>query len=363
MIPYYFLILMPLAYSIYSNHGKISIMSEYKTRKTYSIIGIFFGIFIILLMLRSKTCGVDMVHYEYYFNKDSNLSFKEVINRGEIEIGFNLFNKLISCVSNNFQFYTAVVALVCVIPLWILYSNNTDLPYLSISVFMTVAPFSLYFSGLRQALAISAVPLAYHFTKNKKLFLFILSVILASLFHQSAIIIILMYPVYWAKFTRKWLWFVTPAIAIILVLNSRIYSVLAPFMGERYFERYGTVSSTGAYTIVALLFLFSIYASLIPENEKMDDEVLGLRNLLFLSTCLQCFAPVNNIAMRMNYYFLILVPITISKIPTRSKAQYHQVAYLSHIIMCMFFVVYYFYGATTGSDIMQIYPYVPFWAN
>ena len=228
---------------------------------------------------------------------------------------------------------------------------------------MTVAPYNMFFSALRQSLAVSIVPLSYYCTKNKKLLFFILTVLLASRFHQSAVILILMYPVYWAKFTRRWLWFVIPAIAVILVFNSRIYSILVPFMGERYFERYGTVSSTGAYAIVALLFLFSIYASIIPENEMIDDDVLGLRNLLFLSTCLQCFAPVNTIAMRMNYFYLIFVPITISKIPTRSKEQYQNVAYLSYIIMCMFFVVYYFYNATTGADILEIYPYVPFWAN
>lgn len=363
MIPYYVLLLMPLAYSIYSKHGKITIGNAYRKKETYITIGLFFGILTIMLMFRGKTCGVDMPHYEYYFNNDIGLSFKDILNRYNLEIGFHLFNKIVSYISKDFQFYTAVVAVICMIPLWALYAKNSDLPYLSIAVFMTVAPFSLYFSGLRQALAISFVPVSYYYVKNKKLLLFILTAVLASFFHQSALIILLMYPVYWAKFTRRWLWFVTPAIAIILVLNSQIYSVIAPLMGERYFERYGAVSSTGAYTIVALLFLFSIYASLIPDNEKMDDDVLGLRNLLFLSTCLQCFAPVNNIAMRMNYYFLILVPITISKIPTRSKTQHHQVAYLSNIIMCMFFVVYYFYGATTGSDIMQIYPYVPFWAN
>ena len=123
------------------------------------------------------------------------------------------------------------------------------------------------------------------------------------------------------------------------------------------------VKSPGAYAIVALLFMFIIYASLIMDNEKIDEDVQGLRNLLFLSTALQCFAPVNTIAMRMNYYSLILVPIMISKVPTRAKTQYRQAAYASYIIMCVFFVIYYFYSATTGSDIMQIYPYVPFWAD
>ena len=363
MIPYYILLLMPLAYSIYSKKGIISIANDYRTRRTYITIGIFFGIFTIMLMLRSNTCGVDMPRYEYFFNNDINLSFREIIHMYNLEVGFHIFNKLITLVSENFQFYTAIVALVCMIPIWILYAKNTELPYLSIAVFMTVAPFSLFFSGIRQSLAISIVPLAYHFIKNRKFIPFIFSVIFASLFHQSAIIMILMYPVYWVKFTKRWLWFVSPAIAIILFFNSRIYALIAPLMGERYFERYGEVSSTGAYAIVLLLFIFVIYASLIMDNEKIDEDVQGLRNLLFLSTALQCFAPVNTIAMRMNYYSLILVPIMISKIPTRAKAQYRQTAYASYIIMCVFFVVYYFYSATTGADIMQIYPYIPFWAD
>lgn len=363
MIPYYALLLLPLIYTIYSKRGKVTINNANKTRKTYITVGIFFSIFIIMLMLRGKTCGVDLPHYEYYFNGDANSSFRDILSRNNLEIGFHIFNKLVSCISTNFQLYIAIVAIICVVPLWILYAKNSDLPYLSIAVFVTVAPFSLYFSGLRQALAICVVPLAYHFTKNKKLIPFILSVLLASVFHQSAFIIVLMYPVFWAKFTRRWIGFVVPVIVVILVFNTRIYEILTPFMGERYFERYGTVTSTGAYAIVVLMLLFTIYASLIPDNYRLDEETSGLRNLLFLSTCLQCFAPVNTIAMRMNYYFLILVPITISKIPVRAKAKYYQTAYLSYVVMCLFFVIYFFYNAHTGADILQIYPYVPFWSN
>ena len=312
-------------------------------------------------MLRGTTCGVDMPRYEMFFNNDCSLPIRDILKRDDMEIGFHLLNKLISYISTNFQFYTAIVAIISVVPLWVLYAKNSDLPYLSIAVFVIVAPFSLFFSGLRQALAIGVVPLAYYFTKNKKLIPFILSVLLASVLHQSAIIVALMYPVFWAKLTRKWLWFVTPAIAVILAFNERIYSFLVPFMGERYYERYGVVTSTGAYAILLLLFLFSIYASLMPDNDQLDEETIGLRNLLFLSTCLQCFAPVNTVAMRINYYFLILVPITISRIPPRSKQQYNQLAVLSYIVMCLFFVGYFFYNAATGSDIMQIFPYVPFW--
>lgn len=60
---------------------------------------------------------------------------------------------------------------------------------------------------------------------------------------------------------------------------------------------------------------------MVPQESKMDKDIIGLRNILFLSAFLQCFTLVNYWAMRMNYYFLIFLPILISKIPGCCKEQ------------------------------------------
>lgn len=363
MLPYYILLFAPLLFSLYAQHGRITVYNKINTKEQKWVIGSFFIISLLMLALRGLACGSDTRNYLYYYNVDLPLSFGAILQKYNIEVVFHLLTKAITVISKDFQFYLAVIAVICIVPLWKLYKEESELPYLSIILFLTVAPFSIYFSGLRQALAITATPIAYYFCKKKKLIPYIITCAFAITFHQSAIMLFLMYPIYRAKITRNWLYFVIPIMALTLVFNSRIYTMIAPLMGERYFERYGTTSSTGAYSVILLLLVLAIFSIVVPDDDQMDDNTIGLRNLLFLSVCLQCFAPVNTIAMRMNYYYLIFVPLTISKVVTRSKPQYRQIAYLATIGMCTVFLLYFIYQMYKSADIMQLYPYVGFWQN
>lgn len=361
MLPYYVLMLMPMAVAIYSSRGKIGIESANKTKDSRRAFILFFGFFIILLSLRSLECGVDLKAYQYYYNVDLDIPLESIPQRYSIEVGFHLFNKIVSIINNNFQVYLALVAIICITPLLVIYISDSDLPLLSIALFVVIAPFSLYFSGIRQSLALAFAPLSLYAAKKKKIWVFILSVFLSVLFHQSGIILAVLYPLYGAKIKKNWLYLVIPIMGIVLVFNSRIYSLMATFFGERYLGRYGEVSSTGAYTTIILMLMLSVYSIIMPDNEKIDVDTLGYRNILFFSTCLQCFAPVNSIAMRMNYYYLIFVPIAISRVITRSKESLKSTALLSYCVLIMVFYVYFFYNAYTGADVLQVFPYVPFW--
>jgi len=77
--------------------------------------------------------------------------------------------------------------------------------------------------------------------------------------------------------------------------------------------------------------------------------------------CIQMFAPVHGLVMRVNYYFLPFVPVLIPRIVRRAKESMRQLVLISMIVMYSFFTVYFFYHAYTGADILRIYPYIPFW--
>lgn len=361
MIPYYILLFLPLVYYLYARNGRINIESMRATEKAQNTISAFFLIFFFMLAFRGLSCGVDLPNYQYFYNVDVHKSFSEVLADYRIEILFHLLNTLISCVFDNFQFYLFVVALICIIPLLLFYIKNADLPYLCIILFVTFAPFPMFFSGLRQAIALSFVPAAYYFCKKKQLLFFLGIVLLATGFHQSAMIMLLMYPVFNIRIAKNWLWIIIPLLVMILVFNDSIYSFLIPFIGERYFSRYGEIVYTGAYSVVLALFVFSFMSIYLPNNDLIDNELNGLRNLLFFCTALQCFAPVNSIAMRINYYYLLFIPVVVPNILTRSKIKYSLISLMVCIGMITVLLVYFYYNAYFGSDILEIYPYVPFW--
>lgn len=115
--------------------------------------------------------------------------------------------------------------------------------------------------------------------------------------------------------------------------------------------------------IFLLLAILSLYCYLMPNNEALSDDIIGLRNLLVLATVLQVFSGINTLAMRFNYYYLLFVPILIPRIINEGMNKNRKLAEISYIVMVVFFTVWFFYQAYTGSDILQVFPYYPAWAR
>ena len=200
---------------------------------------------------------------------------------------------------------------------------------------------------------------AWYAAKNKKLGRFIVWVLLAMQFHMSAFMLFLLYPLYRAKITKKWLWFVVPCMIAVYIFRSTIFGFLLSLL----WQEYGTIVTTDATTILLLLILFGLYSYIIPDDSKMDNDTIALRNILLLSIVLQIFAMLHPLSMRMNYYFLLFVPILIPKIASRSKKQFAQISKLSIVVMTVYFMCYFIKKVITDSDSLNIFPYIPFWRN
>ncbi|WP_298023052.1 EpsG family protein [uncultured Dysosmobacter sp.] len=366
MLAYYILCLLPLVVcGLEQNHGIVIKMND--DRKTTNALGLsfFFFILTLLLALRSIDCGVDLKNYKYYFNSYGNMSFRELVdvNRNyDVEIGFRLFVKVLQVVSNDFQWFIAATAVLSVLPIWWLYKKNNAASALTIVLFLSVAPFSLYFSGIRQVLAMAFAVPAYQFSKKRKKTGFILSVLLATLFHQSAFIMLLLYPVYRAKITKKWLYAVVPFMIVVYVFNEPIFNWLLRFLVGTRYETY-TMARTGAYGMLLLLAAFSAIAIFVTSDsdKALSDEIIGQRNILLLSTCLQFFVPLSTVAMRMNYYYMIFIPMIIPKLLNSSSKRHWDAARLIYVVMTMFFLANFIKSMYTSADILQVFPYIPFW--
>jgi hypothetical protein len=162
------------------------------------------------------------------------------------------------------------------------------------------------------------------------------------------------------------LWFVIPVIGLVFVFNKQIFGLAANLMFSIMGEKYDVeVEETGAYLMIVLFVLFAIAAYFFPDEKKVDAEMNGLRNFLLMAVMLQCFAPVHTLAMRMNYYFIVFIPIVVPKIFKYSKDNIKDVAKITKGIIVGFFVVYYlvttYESCKTGISDLDTYPYIPFW--
>ena len=114
-----------------------------------------------------------------------------------------------------------------------------------------------------------------------------------------------------------------------------------------------------------MFILFAAFAYIVPDETKMDRETLGLRNILTLAVFFQCFASVHVLAMRMNYYFILFIPLVLPKVLEFPKKEFKQVAKLGEVVLTAFFLVYFVMtvvkGYTTGDSALNTIPYIPFW--
>lgn len=355
MFPYYCLVIIPIIFT-WQLHQSGSIYLRKRTNELP--ITLFFLILMILLFFKSTSVGIDTLNYVYYYNKIADSTFENLANF-DIEYLYVILNKFISHFFIDVRWLFVIVALISLIPMYLLYKEDCEYVPMKILVFINLPMFPMLFSGLRQAIAVSIGIISYFFVRKKRFFPYLITVLIAFAFHRSAFILLLLYPIYHIRLKRKYLFFVIPIMILIFIFNKQIFSFLSLFISEFFGDV--KIMQTGAYAIMALFILFSIFSFVIPNEDLLDKETIGLRNILLLVTCLQFFVPLHPLSMRMNYYFIVFVPVLLPKIMKHANTNMTQIVQILNVVMCVFFIVYYFMGIHTGTDILRLYPYSFCW--
>lgn len=328
--------------------------------RSNGVLFVFFFMLTMLVILRHETIGNDTRHYIYYFKIISNTNWNSLANSG-LEIGFVIYNKLIACISREPRFFLCITGILTSAIIFREYKRQNTDTALTIILFCNLSIFIMMFSGMRQMLAICMGLLAYECTRKKKLLLFLCFATVACTIHTSAFMLYFMYPLYYLKIKRSSLILIVPTFLIVLYFNKPIFGFLGSILGQ-YTKYEATVSSTGAYSMIVLLALFLIFSFVIPGNKKIDEETNGLRNFLLLASLIQCFAPINYLAMRMNYYYLIFIPVLIPRIIANCAPQNQKIAEVSRHIMVVFFFIFYFRIAN-GDHTLNTIPYHFLWES
>ena len=357
MIPYLILFTVPTIVWIVNDRIQFNTGNKILLKTKSLSIDTFMLIYLFLLACRGLLCGIDTQQYSRLFQQYSSSDFLSFFKDYDREIGYKILNKLIGVVFNDFQALLIITSIVCVIPLWYFYKKESDIPPLTIALFLTFSPFVMYFSGIRQSIAMSIGVFVWYAAKNKKLILSIFLILLAMQFHTSAFILFAIYPLYHLRITKKWLWFVIPGVFILYAFKTPIFNLLMQFL----WDEYKTTPETGAFMIFLLLILFATYSYVMVNESDLDQDTVALRNILLLSVVIQIFAMLHPLSMRMNYYFLIFIPILIPKIATKCKKEFYLIGKISVVVMICYFFYYFVNTMIIDNDPLNVYPYIPFW--
>ncbi len=320
--------------------------------------------FILVLALRSPYNGCDLVGGDYtltnsYYGTFVRLpqySFNELISKSfylDFEIGFLVYSKIISLITTDFQWYIAITSVVQIVPLayfFYKYSPNVTLAFF---IFGCLDFFSFYFSGLRQSIAISIGLIAIHLLISGKIKFFLLLVLLAFMFHTSAVFLLLIVAVYKIKLSfEKAFAFCFMIILVIPFLRPILLWISGTF-NLGYYERYMT-SGEQALTMFGVYILL-LLISFLYKRETYNIGII--RWVVLIGVFFQSFGALNNGAItRGGFYFLIclsvLLPYVINSYKDRKVRNF--LFFCSLFLLSLFFVL-------TVEGPRNVVPYYFFW--
>ena len=216
------------------------------------------------------------------------------------------------------------------------------------------------FTLLRQFLALGIITFSYKYIKEKNFIKFLIIIIIASLFHKTALIFIIAYPIFnKVKFGIKNYFIIFFALFLSIIVGQRmLYWIVNVLKDERfymYLERESSLNLTNFFINFAILIFCDTLCKL--SNRKMSNmsfEINGLMNLQSISCVFLAFTPVLGEMYRIAMYFcifnILLVPNLIESININKNGK--RVVYIC-LYVC--FIIYYFLFSLKNA---QVIPYI-----
>lgn len=256
---------------------------------------------LMLFVVFQEKIGYDHDSYTKIFNEVINYSWAELSKKGYGEIGFKIVVKIFGAIDPNPDLFIRVFMSVTIALFGIGCLKYSKQPLIFIFGFLAFLYVRL--SGLRQARAAAILFLGYSFIRDRKFVKYLLTVFVAMLFHASAIVAIVLYPV--CIFDKSSMYYrIVMVVGIILMiglkeqvieLGKKIVDLIEP----RY--KVYLTSKDFALNIILILTMFTIALTLLAKRDKKFNSSI---NLMLLAVAVAATSAITYEAGRLMLYFL-----------------------------------------------------------
>lgn len=245
------------------------------------------------------------------------------------ELGYLHFSQTIWKIFHDPQVLFIVYSLIFYFSLGRFLWKYSSMPWLSILIFFSYTLFGFSMSALRQSLAIAILFFGFDFALKKKYILFFVSIIVASLFHSSAIFFALCPFILKLKPSKKTIYlFICSTLVISLLFGNILNTIFGylPYYGHyqegAYFEG-GVRLASILQLLLAVFFLYIGYISYnkMPiGNPSSDKEFLGhlvVIQMVVVALSILCLKVniLDRIVLYYSVFVLLLIPNSISVMP------------------------------------------------
>ncbi|MEK3796916.1 EpsG family protein [Peribacillus sp. FSL H8-0477] len=299
-----------------------------------------FGVMLCLVVISGLRTGIgDTYNYKQMFIKND---FTWDFIKTQKDIGFGIFQMILKQYSQDPQIMVFTAALFTNVLIIIVLYNYSRLFELSTYLYITGGIHLVSMNGIRQVLAAAIIFTATKYLLNGNFIKYALIVLLASTFHQSALLLLPIYFIVrikaWTKYTFLIL---SSAVLIVIGFNQFTTFLFAAIQDTQYsdytnFNEGGAsiirVIVSGAPLVVAYLGREKLRVVFPKSDYIVNMALLGLV-FMIISTEQWIFARV---AIYFNLYQLILISWIIEVFSKKDRK------FVYYMILVLYFIFYYY---------------------
>lgn len=336
-----------------------------KNKNKLKIILIFLIVmqFTLIQGLRSFEIGSDTSKYIQYYEyiKNGDFTFFELLLNPPLnfEFGYLAFMKICALFNLTSRFFLIVVSLVinALIGRYI-YKESDDF-ILSFWIFIGIEFFTLSFTMIRQMIAIGIILNAYICLESKNYKMYFLLNILASLFHKTALIfiIIFFYQIIKDKIKKNYPKFEITVVNKIFIILVTMFIVafclgdIISFVAHIFYGYYHFSKSSIGFLWVVMMGILGLFL-IIEKKSNKTDKLVNYEMFIFIAATFQLMTIHISQFSRATFYFYIFtitsLPYAITLIKNRNIRRF-----LKCSVYMLTFIQYIFFS-------MNIYNLVPY---
>ena len=312
-----------------------------------------FFLFFLLLCLRNTFGFFDLPNYYNFYSAIKSETFLSILkgthflkphNFQNIESGYVWLNWIMARAGFGFQGILIVQAFVVSLSLFLFVKRYSLNPCLAVFFYLCIGGLTDHTYIVRQSFAFAILLFAIPAVVEKKPIKFLLIVILAALFHRTAISFLLIYPLSYIKVNCK-----TGIIAIIAtLLVLLVIPILFPLVKyiftlmqkTSYINAMGEPEFRQTILLIVAMLAFALFIKPKEKEFSHSDEVmfwLVIISLLFMN--LSVYLPIlSRVGMSMYFPFsMILVPNAIEMNEDKALTKKVKIA----LAVCLFLYLIY----------------------
>ena len=300
MFNFLVIFLIVLIYSIFClvDHDR-------KNEKLFLILSFF--LLFILVGFRSMSTGSDTISYNYSFLAACKYKWK-YLSLSRFEPGFNIFEILMSYITHNVRVFMLVISLVFNYFIYRFIKKYSKNYFLSVMMYICLLFFYDSMMFIRQFFAmIILMSFSYEYAQEKKLIPFVISVFIATQFHITSIVGLLIYPIVNMKLNKKRVFFLIVLSLALLYSIASVSNTIFEILEWNYTYKVRDDSYSLANSLYFITyFIMFIYSYIIIKRKKYINSNEHFYLYVMLLSSLICLVSIKmNVLSRVASYFTI----------------------------------------------------------